>query len=327
MNVINEIVTKYECGIGFRYLSNKGEAVIIFWDKFEQIDELLVHIYQTLKTVLSVSCPIALGSQVDQSSKLIDSYHHAKQLLLNSNILSTNKEKVYIHKLPVDTDVKSLMAYSSDIELAVQAGEISAFQEVIERITKDFTQDGFLSFKQLIHFEKEYQIISNTWTKKYGLPSPVTDDVAEYIDVFFDQNGTFRLEKYIARKTREVALFLTRVKRRSTPKSINIIYDIEKYLQANFDRDVKLQEIAERFYLSREYISRKFKQEFKENISDYIVKIRMNRAKALLKNKDFKIYEIAHMVGYQDDKYFRKVFKKVEGVTPNDYRSLLFESN
>ncbi|GAA3321956.1 hypothetical protein GCM10020331_039920 [Ectobacillus funiculus] len=35
------------------------------------------------------------------------------------------------------------MAYSSDIELAVQAGEISAFQEVIERITKDFTQDGF----------------------------------------------------------------------------------------------------------------------------------------------------------------------------------------
>ncbi|MFB9761847.1 response regulator transcription factor [Ectobacillus funiculus] len=327
LNVINEIVTKYECGIGFRYLSNKGEAVIIFWDKFEQIDELLVHIYQTLKTVLSVSCPIALGSQVDQSSKLIDSYHHAKQLLLNSNILSTNKEKVYIHKLPVDTDVKSLMAYSSDIELAVQAGEISAFQEVIERITKDFTQDGFLSFKQLIHFEKEYQIISNTWTKKYGLPSPVTDDVAEYIDVFFDQNGTFRLEKYIARKTREVALFLTRVKRRSTPKSINIIYDIEKYLQANFDRDVKLQEIAERFYLSREYISRKFKQEFKENISDYIVKIRMNRAKALLKNKDFKIYEIAHMVGYQDDKYFRKVFKKVEGVTPNDYRSLLFESN
>lgn len=326
LNVINEILTQHECGIGFRYLSNKGEIVIIFWDKFRQTEELLVHIYGALKTILQLSCPIALGNRVDQSSKLIDSYHHAKQLLLNSNILNSAEEKVYIHKPASDDDIKSLMTYSSHIELAVQAGEISAFQEVIEQIAKDFTEDGFLSLKQLIQLEKEYQIISNTWTTKYGLPSPVTDDAAEYIDMFFDQNGTFQLEEYIERKLREVSLFLTRVKRQSTQKNINIIYDIEQYLQANFDRDVKLQEIAERFYLSREYISRKFKQEFKENISDYIVKIRINRAKALLKNKDFKIYEIAHMVGYQDDKYFRKVFKKVEGITPNDYRSILFES-
>lgn len=48
----------------------------------------------------------------------------------------------------------------------------------------------------------------------------------------------------------------------------NIIYEIEKYLQENFDHEVKLQEISEHFYLSREYISRKFKQEFNVNISD-----------------------------------------------------------
>ncbi|MGK0700807.1 helix-turn-helix domain-containing protein [Priestia flexa] len=90
----------------------------------------------------------------------------------------------------------------------------------------------------------------------------------------------------------------------------------------NYDRDVKLQEIAERFYLSREYISRKFKQEFQENISDYIVKVRMTKAKSLLKNEQLKIYEVANMIGYQDDKYFRKVFKKLEGLTPNEYRQL-----
>ncbi|MEK1830957.1 helix-turn-helix transcriptional regulator [Priestia megaterium] len=73
---------------------------------------------------------------------------------------------------------------------------------------------------------------------------------------------------------------------------------------------MKLQEISERFYLSREYISRKFKQEFQENISDYMVKVRMNKAKSLLLNEELKIYEIANMIGYHDDKYFRKVFKK-----------------
>src|SRR5581483_3550952 len=183
-----------------------------------------------------------------------------------------------------------------------------------------------LSLQQLMHFEKEYQVISNRWIKKYELPVSVADGVAEQIDFFFDSNGTFQFEAYIDRKKREIALFLHRVKRRSLQKSMNTIYEIEQYLQAHFSRDVKLQEIADRFYLSREYISRKFKQEFGENISDYVVKIRINRAKALLKNKDLKIYEIAHMIGYQDDKYFRKVFKKVEGVTPNEYRELLLEA-
>ena len=93
-------------------------------------------------------------------------------------------------------------------------------------------------------------------------------------------------------------------------------------LQANFDRDVKLQEISEHFYISREYISRKFKQEFNVNISDYIVKFRLKKAKSLLKNSQLKIYEIANIIGYQDDKYFRKVFKKVEGITPNEYREV-----
>jgi two-component system, response regulator YesN len=105
------------------------------------------------------------------------------------------------------------------------------------------------------------------------------------------------------------------------------IADIEKYLQDHYDREVKLQEIADVFFLSREYISRKFKQEFGENISDYMVKIRMQKAKSLLKNSELKIYEIANMIGYQDDKYFRKVFKKVEGITPNEFRSSYQNNN
>ncbi|UZW66470.1 AraC family transcriptional regulator [Priestia flexa] len=124
------------------------------------------------------------------------------------------------------------------------------------------------------------------------------------------------------RKQREIVRFLNIVKRDKQKNNRDIIYEIEQFLQMNYDRDVKLQEIAERFYLSREYISRKFKQEFQENISDYIVKVRMSKAKSLLKNEQLKIYEVANMIGYQDDKYFRKVFKKLEGLTPNEYRQL-----
>nr|WP_285852308.1 AraC family transcriptional regulator [Robertmurraya korlensis] len=129
------------------------------------------------------------------------------------------------------------------------------------------------------------------------------------------------LDEYVVAKRREISLFLRKLKKQASKKTSNIIEDIEAYLQANFDRDVKLQEISEHFYISREYISRKFKQEFNVNISDYIVNIRMKKAKSLLKNSQLKIYEIANMIGYQDDKYFRKVFKKVVGITPNEYRA------
>jgi two-component system, response regulator YesN len=172
-----------------------------------------------------------------------------------------------------------------------------------------------------LNFENEYMVISNKWFKYFNIPIKVPEDIEERVDLFFDSNGTFKLEEYKKRIKREIAIFLKKVKKSTLQKNNNIISDIEKYLQKNFDRDVKLQEISDHFYISREYISRKFKQEFNKNISDYIVRIRMDKAKSLLKNSQLKIYEIANMIGYQDDKYFRKVFKKVEGITPNEYRA------
>lgn len=321
LNVINEVLSEKECGIGFRYLSNKGEIVIIFWNQLEHADKLLQHIYTSLMKSLKVSCPMALGKIVGQISNLMDSYKHARQLLLSGNVLDETEQRVYTKEVKKPVLLKNLMDYSSQIEQAIQAGEIRVFEDIIESLLREFQESRSLSLRQLLHFEKEYQVMSDRWLKKYEVSYSGTDYAEKQIDLFFDRRGTFQLEQYINRKKRELALFLKIVKRHSLQKNKNVIGQIEQYLQANFDRDVKLQEIADRFYLSREYISRKFKQEFNENISDYLVKIRMNKAKSLLKTSELKIYEIANMIGYQDDKYFRKVFKKIEGITPNEYRA------
>jgi two-component system, response regulator YesN len=321
LNIINEIMKENGSGIGFRYLSKKLEIVLIFWDKFELVEEILVSIYKTLKIMLDISCPIAVGKAVNNSSKLIDSYHHARKVLLNRNILNDSVNKVYMSDLEAAPSLKSLIVYSSDIELAIQTGEIGAFKELMDRIEKDITELEYLSVKQVMNLETEYLVISNKWFKQYNLSFRAPEDIEQRVDLFFDSNGMFRLKEYKERKRREMVVFLKKVKKSTLRKSNNIITDIEKYLQENFDRDVKLQEISDNFYISREYISRKFKQEYNENISDYIVRIRMEKAKSLLKNSQLKIYEIASMIGYQDDKYFRKVFKKVEGITPNEYRA------
>ncbi|MNY48880.1 HTH-type transcriptional regulator YesS [compost metagenome] len=99
-----------------------------------------------------------------------------------------------------------------------------------------------------------------------------------------------------------------------------MIFEIATFLDKHYHEDISLADIASRFYLSREYISRKFKQEFEVNLSDYLGQIRMSKAKVLLCNPNLRISQVAEMVGYQDEKYFSKVFKKMSGMTPNEYR-------
>lgn len=111
------------------------------------------------------------------------------------------------------------------------------------------------------------------------------------------------------------------IKKKEHVEEKNTMQKIEEYLKNHYEEDITLQDIAERFFLNKEYISRKFKQEFNETLTDYLTSIRMDRAKELLENPSLKIYEIAFKIGYQNEKYFSKVFKKVMGVTPNEYRN------
>ncbi|MGP7819533.1 response regulator transcription factor [Niallia sp. 01092] len=320
LNIINEILIKRNEGIAFRYLSNKGEIVIIYWADKEEVTQSLIRIYVTLHQVLEVSCSICVGIPVMDSSMLKKSYDEAKQLLLDSNLLEKKKIRVYLKKEKDVPSLKSLMAYSSDIKLAVQTGDRKFLSELLERIIKDYTSEQYLSLKQLYQLENEYVIISQRWYKYYQIQQKTYSDMEQRMALFFNQDGTFNIQAYKDRITREIIVFFKRI---SEKKKMNIMSEIEKYLLENFHRDVKLQELSDYFYISREYISRKFKQEFQVNISDYLANVRIEKAKSLLKNSKLKIFEIANMVGYQDDKYFRKVFKKIVGLTPNEYRALV----
>lgn len=96
--------------------------------------------------------------------------------------------------------------------------------------------------------------------------------------------------------------------------------EIARYMDAHYQEDLSLRQIAARFYLSREYISRKFKQQFGLNWSEYLGKLRINNAKLLPQNPSLRVAKVSEMVGFQDEKYFSKVFKKMEGMTPAEYR-------
>ncbi|MFD0959859.1 response regulator [Paenibacillus chungangensis] len=99
-----------------------------------------------------------------------------------------------------------------------------------------------------------------------------------------------------------------------------VIRDILSFIQDNYDKDVSVNTIAGHVHLAPTYMCMLFKKEKGLSIHDYITQYRIKQAKRLLEDRKLKLYEVAARVGYQDANYFAKVFRKVTGVVPSQYR-------
>ena len=104
------------------------------------------------------------------------------------------------------------------------------------------------------------------------------------------------------------------------PASQNLFQQIEQYIHFHYAKHLSLESIAEEFSLSSNYLSRSFKKKTGSGITDYINNVRIQKAKELLENPEIKIFHIAAQVGYSDEKYFSRVFKKTVGMSPLQYR-------
>ncbi|MDG0813450.1 helix-turn-helix transcriptional regulator [Cohnella rhizosphaerae] len=98
------------------------------------------------------------------------------------------------------------------------------------------------------------------------------------------------------------------------------IAQVQEYLLSHLDGDLSLVRLAEVSRLNPSYLSRLFKQVTGVNLNVYIQEARMNKAIELLRESDFKVYEIARIAGFEYAPYFTKTFKKHFGFSPQEYR-------
>ena len=96
--------------------------------------------------------------------------------------------------------------------------------------------------------------------------------------------------------------------------------EIMNYIQANYI-DVTLDDLAEKFYLSKPYISKYIKEKSGMTFGELVKKIRMKKAKALLKSSNMTVENIALTVGYQNVEHFNRMFKKAYNMTPIQFRN------
>lgn len=95
----------------------------------------------------------------------------------------------------------------------------------------------------------------------------------------------------------------------------------KQYIIDNFNKNITLKEVADKVFLSQNYLSELFKKETGEGFYDFLSRYRVNIAKDLLTKTNLKVYEIAENVGYSDSITFGRAFKKITGETPNSFRN------
>lgn len=105
-----------------------------------------------------------------------------------------------------------------------------------------------------------------------------------------------------------------------TERMNQVAEKIRTYIRENYMNEISMQDAARQFNYSDAYFCKLFKQCFDQNFTSYLTNFRINEAKRLLKDKNISIKDAGMKVGYYDSNYFAKVFKRVTGMIPSEYR-------
>ena len=107
-----------------------------------------------------------------------------------------------------------------------------------------------------------------------------------------------------------------------TERMNQVAEKIRTYIRENYMNEISMQDAARQFNYSDAYFCKLFKQCFDQNFTSYLTNFRINEAKRLPKDKNISIKDAGMKVGYYDSNYFAKVFKRVTGMIPSEYREV-----
>ena len=150
-----------------------------------------------------------------------------------------------------------------------------------------------------------FQIQEELFRKQIGCETVIRLKLAELLTYLY------RLRR------RENNAFLDKVKQTPKHKKVG---EVAEFIMDHYEEPQSLDSLAKRFYVSKCYLSRIFKEVTGFTINEYINFNRVKRAQQLLGNSEYSVTDIAGMLGYDSITYFERVFKKYSSVSPLQYR-------
>ncbi|MBR6680313.1 MAG: AraC family transcriptional regulator [Clostridia bacterium] len=203
-----------------------------------------------------------------------------------------------------------LHKYTSDVEAPLQYGWISFYGYETEKV---LSKAGIELRNQV--FKCDWIDDLDTLFELLCRDRFDTIDAEKYLEGCFHILMSFHIKAYNERTMSATQKSLTK----------EHVAEAVKYINANYCRRLTVEEVAAECFVSAHYLSNIFKREMGFSPQNYIVGVRIKRAKELLAIENLSITDIANSVGYADVLAFSKIFRKNVGVSPSVYRARLIE--
>lgn len=330
-NICREIVDQES--LGWTFYNERGQITLLFYfnDSITKPVNLAMEavdkIQKRVNALLKSSFTVGVGRAYEHIKDIKRSYEEAKESLEYRFIMGDNSI-IFIDDMQ-DGGSRSVCDDLVRIE-----------KEIVSCINRNNEDIALTLIDCYFEKVKKQRSITPLWLKAkcYELAGNILmsfsnlgfekSGASKYLDELYSEiyksssiNRVIDLMKHFTHEILEIVAVSRNTRIRK------VIEMGKEYIQKHFNEDISVTEVAEHLYVTPNYLSRIFKKETGEGCAEYINQVRMEKAKALLKNTLYLAYEIAEMVGFRDANYFSLAFKKYTGMSPTEYRdSILGEA-
>jgi len=303
-----EIIDKCEDEI---YILLEGEESIL------QRNDIFQELRKEICAQGDMSLTIAVGNAFKGLENIKNSYTQAREALGYS--ISLGMDATIEYKMLKELEVSGL-TYPLQLEIKI-INALTSNKENIEETVSDFLK---LVGKNRVYslYEFENIVIELMVALKHYLISFDADKLVDMKLIMHEISSKKDIESIENYMKDLLIQFGRAISEYSKNTGTSIIHDAMDYIRDHYNTGVTLDEICQKFYISKSHFCRVFKNETGLSFKNYLNLIRIEKSKELLKILYYKNYEICTMVGLEDPAYFNHLFKKTTGMTPMEYRNL-----
>ena len=318
-NISDEIVSNYDAGIAYQESNNKTGILFKtnrpreFFGTVKKIcGEIQEKVYETMKLEIS----IAVGPYVKKTDELHFSYDRANEALSYRYLLGGNL------LLDLESDAK----FENDISLYIELTQLSEAvrknqKREVERILKiihdKIMESRVNKSRACLYMQQVIRTLSELVEKVHPDPRRIQEERNQLLGKISEKK-TFEKAFDVVECYANGACDYLKMENSSSGKRQAM--EAVEYIKENYaDPDLNLNGIYAHLGISTSHLSSIFKEETGETFMEFLIRIRMEKAKELLEHTSLKNYEIAERVGFADPHYFGISFKKMTGKTPTEY--------
>lgn len=264
---------------------------------------------------------IGIGRAHPQLADLDKSYGEAKMALAKMDA-TEDFQVIDSSQLPLEESFRFTFVDEQKMVNGLRAGDLSLIEMEMDRIVSSNLENGTSNRYMNLLLIELYTIGIKFATEKGISPLHIMPDRDHHI-LTGKSPQILDLQEHISLLRQFYSAILNKSISPEDSRSGQLVARIIQYIDANFSDDLYLERIASEMNLSSKYISKLFKEITGTNLTDFISIKRIHEAKIMLSSTSLKNDEIAARIGILSRATFFRLFKKYEGVTPQDYRKML----